>query len=495
MNVYFYKTFGKRNNSTKRPSITDTTAYTIHDCKLKENCSEHNPIFILSSDEFNYLYAYVPAWHKFYFTTDVVSMANGLLQYTMAEDQLASFKMNIATTYARIMYSSAGYDTDIIDSRIQIKNHRTGNFAANFNDVFSGTSGYIVSVFNTAGNMASSGPCVSYLLSESGMNKFRGWLGLTGVSDAISGYMNGGLTDAILSCVWIPYWKEVRDSDAVVSRTQMVVGDRYSYDDDHVSFSGDELYSLVSRPVISKTIGITTGLRYSDFRQYEPYTTSAIYLPGIGTVSLSRNEWGDSDITVNVHIDAVTGDLKYQLVNDVGTVIADYNCNVAAQCGVGQVINNGGGILSGIGSAAAGAATLAAGAVSGGSAAVIVGGALATVAGIANTVMSTNQHSASVSGGNSSRLASVNRKIRYYENSVDTEDPDDPNYIALQGRPYNGVGLLSLVAGALSSCYFQCIDARVSPSTYDSTFKTTTRPTLREQEEINAFLNSGFYYE
>ena len=44
MNVTFYN-FTKRRNSTKIP----TGAGTVKDCKLKDNCSVHDPVILLAS--------------------------------------------------------------------------------------------------------------------------------------------------------------------------------------------------------------------------------------------------------------------------------------------------------------------------------------------------------------------------------------------------------------------------------------------------------------
>ena len=507
MNVYFYKTFGKRNNSTKRPSIDTTQTplpFDILDCKLKQNTSEHDPVFILSTNEFGYGYAYAVDWHKFYYTVDVISLANGLVEYRMTEDLLASYKYNIGATQSRIMYSSRFYDASIIDSRVQVKNQFTASRSVGSSAVVSGTYGYLVTVFNTAGNLKSSGMSVTYLLSENGMDKLRGWLGLSGVAAAISQYMNGTLLEAIVDCIWIPYYNEILYSGNVTARSQMIIGDRYSFDDDGVSFSilDKECCTLDTHLVIHTTSVVSTGLRYNDYRRYEPYTKSAIFLPGVGTLSLCAGEWRGSKINVNVYLECITGDMKYILMDDSNNIIMECNTNIAAKCALGQMVQNGSGVMSGIGQAAAGAAALAVGAVSGGSGTIIAGAAFATIAGIANTVLAANQHSASVSGGNANRLAAFNTMIIYYEISVDTENPNNVNYIALQGRPYNGVSVIAALTDPddpddppVVPIYVKTIDARVDPEELDADLSVTQRPTMREQNEINDILNNGFYYE
>lgn len=503
MQVYFYKSFGKRRNSTKRPNITNPAQYDILDCKLKEDCSEHDPVFVLNTNEFGYIYAYVPAWHKFYYTDDVTSRANSLTEYTMTEDQLASYKFNIGATNARILYCSNGYDKMIIDSRIQVKSNRNISMASGAVPVVSGTTGYIMTVFNTAYGNPSTGFSTSYLLSEAGMSKARLWLRQSGISSAISHYMDGQFLDAIFECYWIPYFSELisGQNPMATQTTQLVIGDSYSSQGSTpVDFDAGELYVIQGHPIISHSNVIGTGLRYTDFRKFEPYTTAAIYLPGVGTISINRNEWQASNIIVNSYIEVLNGDIKYVLETESGSIISECNSNIAARCPLGAVVTNGSGVMSGIGQTLAGAVALAGSAAaavgSGGAAAPLAAGAaIATISGIANTVMSANQHMPSISGGNTNRLASLIPTIEYYELSVNTEDPDDASYITLHGRPYNGVNTISIAAGVVSPCYIQCIDAHVDPSASDTAFGIVTYPTLREQEEINNYLNTGFYFE
>ena len=65
------------------------------------------------------------------------------------------------------------------------------------------------------------------------------------------------------------------------------------------------------------------------------------------------------------------------------------------------------------------------------------------------------------------------------EYTVVTEDITDNDYIALRGRPANGVKSIGAQSG-----FVQCENASVSCS-----------GSALEIAEINAFLNSGFYYE
>lgn len=498
MNVYFYSSFSKRTNSTKQPATTGSS-FVVKDCKLKQDCSEHNPSFILSSDVYGYTYVYVPIWKKFYFVTDVISLANGLVEYQCAEDALATFRANVMSTSSGILYSSYGYDVMIPDPRIKTKNHRQIDFSIQTQGVFSGSYGYVLNVYSGTGDstglLSNPGGIVqSYLISPSGMSKASHWLGMTGVGRAISDYINGNLGDAVVSCIKIPYFSDAASLSSAISSDALVIAGRNSKVTDGVTFGSGELYQLNgSNIVIQKNFTISTNLRYTDFRAYEPYTFAALYLPGVGVVSISKNEFMGNVLAVASFIDVVTGELKYYLLSGAGgATIATYTTNVAATCPTGTMRTYGSGVLSGLTTTAAGVGALAATIASGGSGAIIAGAAFSTVSGISNTILSSAQHSPSVSGGFSNTLASHGRYIKYYEVSVDTQDPNDASYISLYGRPHPGNALLSTLIPSSPSypTFVQTIDAHVNPEVSGSPV-----PNLREQTELNNSLNSGIYLE
>ena len=68
MTVRFYNSFYKRRNSTKQ--LTGSETFYEKDCKLKANCSEHDPVLILSTNDFSYTYAFIAEWAKWYFVVD-----------------------------------------------------------------------------------------------------------------------------------------------------------------------------------------------------------------------------------------------------------------------------------------------------------------------------------------------------------------------------------------------------------------------------------------
>ena len=122
MKVQFYNNFSKRPNSSKIPS----TPYDVElELLLKEDTSIEQPAFVLNGNIFTYNYAYIPAWNRYYFVGEAVSIANGLTQLTLHEDYLASHKSAVGSTKAMILRSSTGYNVWIPDEEVYVSTQKT----------------------------------------------------------------------------------------------------------------------------------------------------------------------------------------------------------------------------------------------------------------------------------------------------------------------------------------------------------------------------------
>ena len=482
MTVKFYNSFYKRRNSTKQLTGTET-AYS-HDCKLKANCSEHDPVLILASNDYSYTYAFIQNWAKWYFVTDAVSLANGLIEYHLTEDVLATYRSDIGNTKAHIAFSSNGYDPMIIDPRIQVKNSRQMDYSEDTTAVFGGGC-YILSVFNDQ-DMPSNGAAASYCLTPTGMKKVRKWMCSSSIFAAIANDIHGEPIKSIFSCIYVPYSIPTSGAGALATPVSYVyVGEQSS---GLLDTTVPEAAIIESYPIISKTFTLACHLRYSDFRAYEPYTSGNIFLPGIGLVDVNMGDFrGSSSIKVRMILEVVTGNVTYHICDSTGlAIIQTLKCNVACQTPLGQMVLDGSGVMNGIGTVVGGAAALVGAVVTEGGSLAIGAAAGAMVAGAANTALAANRRASSISGGNSGfRTIAAFDYCSHYEYSQDTEDPDAADYIATRGRPYGGVSKIKdLFDNLHPSGYVQCEGGSV-----DSLANS------REKDEINTFLNGGFYYE
>lgn len=485
MTVRFYNSFYKRRNSTKQ--LTGSETFYEKDCKLKANCSEHDPVLILSTNDFSYTYAFIADWAKWYFVVDCISLANGLVEYHLTEDVLATYRHDIGETKAHIAFASHNYDPMIIDPRIQISNQRQVDYSEDTNAVFGGGS-FILSVFNDQ-NLPSNGVAASYALSVTGMQKVRKWLCDSTVFAAIANDIKGEPVKSVFSCIYVPYSVLTSGGSAEATPVQYVyVGGQSS---GLLDTSGPipDAAIIGPYPIRSKTFTLACHLRYNDFRAYEPYTTGTIYLPGIGLVDINMGDFrGSASIKVRMILEIITGNVTYHLCDESGlNIIQTLKCNVGCQCPLGQTVLDGSGVMNGIGTAVGGVAALVGAAVTEGASLAIAAGAGAVIAGAANTALAANRRGSSISGGNSGfRTIAAFDYCSHYEYSQDTEDPTTADYIATRGRPCGVVSKISAMfdPDTYPSGYVQCEGGSVN-----------TLANSREKEEINTYLNSGFYWE
>ena len=465
MNVNFY-TFSKRRNSTKQPTGTGT----IIDCKLKEGTSVKNPELTISGDVFTYDYAYIGDFHRYYFVADVISEAKGLTTYVLEEDSMASNKTEIGNTVARIEFSSTGYDDDIIDPRIDCFVTKRVSGSVESSPGFNTTGCYVMTVFNnTTGN--SSGVSTSYMMTQSEMNKVKNWLGNDTLMQKLATYFKSNPTDSIFGCIWVPF---PYDSTLGTSVTSISIGNQDSSD---VGYSISAV-KIAGTGIKSHTANLAAHLRYnSGFRMVEPYTSACLYLPGIGNIDLNMSDWRHSaNINVSYNFEYVTGNVSYLLFDGNGALIQTANCNVASNCPLGQIsfggnASNAIGVVGGIGTAAVSASAY--------NVAGILSGAGSALSAGTSMVLSANTRASSISGGVGGRMSTLWPYITYTEFTIDTEDPANANFIATKGRP---VALTHAISN--HSGYVKCDGASVSIS-----------GDAWERDQINSYLNSGFYYE
>ena len=114
IDVYFYN-ITKRLNSTARPTGTGTKI----ECAFKENTSLLNPVLTLQlSTKPDYNYFKID--DRYYWVTDIVSIAYGRWMISGRIDALATLKGHISATSAFVLYDSTA-NTQLPDGRLAIK--------------------------------------------------------------------------------------------------------------------------------------------------------------------------------------------------------------------------------------------------------------------------------------------------------------------------------------------------------------------------------------
>lgn len=474
MEMYYWTGFSKRKNSTKLPSDAGTKI----DIVLKEDTNEENPTIILSGHDRHISYVFLPEFGKYYFVSSPTILTDNMTQYDLEEDYLASHKTGVGSTVAHIVYSSTGWDKDLVDGRIAIKGTKE-IFSDPKTLGFNSTGCYVIGYVNNQ-NDGKMGALSYSVMSTSEMASMIGHMMETKFFDDLVQHFSGKVLDFIQSCIWVPI-----DGSGFVSPTassRMYLGSNVLAD---YSVTPPAPYNIFHYPVITPVarlggiVSLSLGSKYQDFRDSQPYTSISLYLPGVGLVDLNANDLYSSDnINVETIFDITTGDCTYRLYTDDNELIKTVSFNASASVSLSQTNMNSAGVLGAIGGTAGGVIGLGA-AVAGLNPVGVATAGVGILAGASAALMAANQRSTSIKGTNSGRSSffdvnAVSVVFRQY-----TEDPDDANYIAKFGRP---VGLTHAINN--HSGYVQCENASVDIVGSSS-----------ERDAINGYLNSGFYYE
>lgn len=464
MTIKYWTSFSKRKNSTKKPS--SGTSATV---QLKEGTSIESPVFLLSGDLFDI--TYVNAFDHYYFVTDIRSVRNGLVEIYCKMDPLASFKTDIGGYTALIERCSHTFDVAIPDPACAIFNY-VDVYKATASSMLDDTGFFALSVLNTKGSGV--GFTCTYLVGRptlkliaqyvntnwgSGLGPFDivDWLQATFLKTAA----------AIISCVWIPLPMTVISSSWSDGPEVVEIGV------DNVP--GTDGYRMTAPGVAHHSVDIDIPATYTDFRGSSPYTSIELYVPGYGIININPEELQLSKkITVEMDVDVVTGDtMVYVKAQQSQATISTLHYNLGVQCPVGQVGSDVTGSLAGIINTAANVMT-----------AKVPGNRYASVSEIQavgsgiSTLATAIAPTTCVSGSRGGRALTANGLG--YRVTVTEKHTQDPASLAdNSGRPEMARHQISTIPG-----FIKCLDASVPINGMDA-----------ERDEINSFLNSGFYYE
>ena len=495
--------FAKKQNSTARPSGTGDQ----YDCRLKDQTSVTNPVILLDlNDKVNftkYTYAYIPAFSRYYFVSDMV--ADGLCwSIYLTCDVLATYKTDIGNSIMYVLRSAAAYDGDMIDdyypigvthtnNRITVDNPLTVNGSSALANINNGC--FILGIVGATGSITTNaiyGSVTYYAFNRASMDYVVKMLLDNNLllnsgyrdnsNDVISIELQKSIVDPlqfIKSCIWVP----VSGSGFVgTMQTTFYVGDTAIADYSTVPETPVYItHYPVTTPVaeLGSVVSLSLGSKFQDFRDNQPYSSASLYLPGVGLTDLNINDFYESaSVNVQTIFDITTGDCTYKIYDDTNQLLKTVSFNASASVSLSQVNINSAGAIAGIGGAVGGVVGLGLSAVTMNPVGMATAG-VGILAGASAAVMSANQRSTSIKGTNSGRSGFYTRTASTVVVRQDTEDCDNANYIARCGRPVGQTHAISNHSG-----YVQCEGASVNIAGDNS-----------ERDIINNYLNTGFYYE
>lgn len=465
--VNFY-TFSKKTNSTKQP--TGTAALSAS-CLLKDATSIISPVFqIRTSDPTAYNYCYCPAFHRYYFISDI-TWNKGYWEIRCKCDVLATYKSTIGATWGYIIRAANRSDGEIVDNLYPTTAYTTINaISPDATSTFTGAtnfqSGYYV--IGLQGNdTTSENGVVYYQLTPAKFvdlitnfyanNSNTTWWGslAQGVINSIA-----HLDDYICSCRWYPVPFIVDTNQPNPDRPP---GNGYkiylgSWD------SGVMAPRVVADPtytVFYDNIPKHPQASYGNYTKIYPFTHYELVDPLIGTITLNPIVMkNDTEVRCYLKFDHTSGQIRYE-VTGTNTSYPFYTTYLdgAVNINLSGMEVNVGGIAAGIGQTVANIAK---------------DGWVGIAKGIANTVdnIAPQPGHNQISGG----LAAMTNYAPFirccFKQIVDRDTTN-------KGLPYCKWNKPEAING-----YMEIDNPHVEVA-----------GTAQEIDRINGYLNSGFYYD
>lgn len=466
----------KRKNSTLQPTLTAS-----FDVVLKSATSLHTPTFKYSGASFDYNYL---KWgDRYYFITDVVSINNSLWDISAKLDVLATYKADILASTQFVLYSSSNSSIWLPDKRIPIlASASTAYNDTSLNFLFTAGGFYVMTAVGKSG-------CKTYMMDSTNLaaliNDISTWTddlfddidnnlpvsGPVTIEDNLenlsfilnkTGVLGNAYLDApncIRSCIWVPFFV----GDFTNGGGQCYLGE---YD------TGLNLYYCKTEPV-SKSASVSIPWQYSDWRRKECEEVY-LYLPLVGLVTIPSDEVvNESSITINWSATATDGCIAYQLVAG-SQVIGTYGANAAVNYPIGiSQQASAGEIVQSLGQ---GAMKTVAGAMMGGVSGMIGAGLTAAYSTLNTEFTKHNSCIGGIGGGAGCGLSLYARCFTVAHDTVTSP----ASMAATMGLPTQKPMALSTLTG-----YCECANAHVA----------ATGAELSELDEIDTYLNTGFYIE
>lgn len=472
----------KRKNSTLQPSLS-----TSFDVLLKTPTSLHTPTFTISASSFDYNYL---KWgERYYFVTDVVSRNNNLWDVSAVVDVLATYKSAILATNAYVLYDSVA-NTELVDNRLPMKTTKTVSVSTAACPFTPDSGCYILSLtgsHNTTGVYKCSGSELAALIDD--VSDIKNNFFVDGVpqppqppsppsggsiqdeiefaGDMILHFVNslkwifdiikqpisqifgsGDIPENIRECRYIPF----------------NVGTTLGYNTIYLgTFQTNQSLGKLNTETVHRTTSVSIPWQATDFRRRSPYTEIYLYLPYIGMIRLSsENLIGQTSINVAYTLALRDGSLICT-VSSGSEILGQYSGNVGASVPVGISNVNLPKATQSVITGAVGVASKNLGTV--GMAALNFGDAV-------------TPNFSCIGGLDGIAGIATNQNITCYTVFHDT--------IAAPNLNLADVGAPSMCPKNLGSLtgYCQCANAHVAAAAES-----------QELDEIDAFLNSGFYIE
>lgn len=450
--VYFYN-FSKRRNSTKIPSGSGTS----HTVRLKDATSLYRPVFELSGGNYpTYTYA---SWQGYYYyVTDIVSTANNLYEVECELDPMGSARSDILNTTAFVNRSASSYDLWMPDNELsnkaKIVSH--GHKVSSLSGIFDSTGCYIMRVIGKEG-------IDTFILDKSDLHDILDFM-------FDDGNFTDVLGDAVIKAVFNPFQYVVSLQYTPLSYTW--VSDGAFASTFHFGWwpVNTDTYKKTSRTglhVLGQTVTLPDAY-FNDFRDYDTrFTRCNMILPGGIETEIPSSWLSLGSLKIEIVFDILTGKAMYLITDSGSNVMSTFSAQLGFDVQIGQQAVSAGGIISNAVSAGVGLGSFMSGNAL---------GALAGIGGLSGAVSAITQPNPSIVGSQQTALfAQVQSQVEIEYTRYESGTYAD----ATIGRMLNQQVTLSTLTG-----FTKCSNASVN-----------TELPAQYKDEINNYLNSGFFIE
>lgn len=486
MQLQLWREFKKRRNSTKYPAAS---ADDFKDVLLKENTSLMKPVFIVSSVNWTWNYAW---WNgRYYYINDIYSASNNMFELVCELDVLASFRHYIGLYSTLISRTSettsgTGWDPAVIDDLYPPTGEPLtkeqayvpiSDFTLTRSEgtIVLGTVGQHGSRFYVMSFTEFADVCRYLFPGFSSSLDFATWL-----NTSITQAEVGGL-QSILANIAILHWLPIRFSaltDITATSQSIIYIGNWAVDvhatvaDPVLEITGSSLHNILNASYMFKDRD--DGGSRGRWEYLSPYASYSIFIPPFGLIPIDgmylyqSAGTGNNYITVNYDIDILTGNTTMILTAPVrldpptdNKIVGTFRTNLAFDVKTGGTSSNVAGIVSTAGSVALAAYT---------------GGASAAVGAIASSAKNLIPETSQIGGGVTGPYPDLTTGVRTYATYF---DPIGENRAEL-GRPLGKVAQIS----TFQDHFVQTARAKIEIPGHEE-----------EMIKINVMLDEGIFYE
>ena len=319
-NFYSYR---KTIDSTARPSGSGTE----FDIVLKDAVTITAPVIELSRAAIDYNYCYIPAFGRYYFVQSATILTNDIIEYSLSEDVLATWRSSIFAASCYVLRSASDYNLKLVDDTWT----HTTDFSESVNTTqlpgYDQNGCYILTVVNNEDSQTANPASTMYACTLPNMVAIMSALfdisNYPNIDDVTKTYFNP--QQYITSCKWYPFSKDTITSGSF----KALKWGWYDTSGSAINLAGGYLVTDYGRDM---TFSFTLG-SYNDWTdRVNDWTRYSLYIPGFGTNEIDAAYSGQT-LTGKISVDWNTGAATCVLTTGSNEIVAvlsgSYGCDVA----------------------------------------------------------------------------------------------------------------------------------------------------------------------